>query len=103
MNRIGVSPYRRVLMVGATATLVLLLESRLSVSQDIHFLLQVLWLGVAMSSLFMATPQSVAIPSIAEAREGVENAPEWHDSDRAWMQQHPYQAYLTNNTDREES
>jgi hypothetical protein len=58
MKRSSLSAYIGLVIVGLTATVALLLEIRLPVSHNIHFLLQLLWVGVAMGSLFVVMLQT---------------------------------------------
>ncbi len=105
MKRSCLSAYGGFLIVGVVATLALLLEIRLPVPQDIHFLLQFLWVGVAMSGLFVAMLHP-AINSHTPADFGAtlqkDDIPEWHDPDRVWMQQQPDEWHLANDIDKEE-
>ncbi len=106
MKRLLLSAHTGLVIVGITATAALLLEAKLPVSQDIHFLLQLLWVGVAMSSLFVIMLQPV-INSLSDADSRinlvVEVVPEWYDPDRLWMQQHPNERYVANDADKEEA
>lgn len=106
MKRLLLSAHIGLLMVGITATAALLLEARLPVPQDIHFLLQLLWVGVAMGGVFVVMMQP-AINLQSQPDSGMnldtDDVPEWHDSDRVWMQQHPNERYLGNDIDREEA
>jgi hypothetical protein len=102
MKRIRFSAYGGVLVVGLVATAALLLEQRLPVSENIHFLLQLLWLGVAISGLFLlmlgpvasqqlGKPPASAPPTQDEAAHAAspDDIAEWDDPDRQWLQQHP--------------
>ena len=106
MKRSCLSAYMGLLIVGMTATAALLLETRLPVSQDVHFLLQLLWLGVAMGSLFVMMLQpTTKLYSHQEFRSDFhfDEVPEWRDPDRVWMQQHPNELYLADDIDKEEA
>lgn len=110
MKRSLLSAHIGLVMVGLIATVALLLEIRLPVTQDVHFLLQLLWVGVAMGSLFVVMLQP-AINSKSqndfesddiEAGFNRDDLPEWYDPDRLWMQHHPDEPRLANDIDREE-
>lgn len=96
MKHTHLSAYAGLVFVGITATAALLLEASLPVPQDIHFLLQMLWLGVAMGSLFVVTLKpATTLPRFDKLRpdSGSAEIPEWRDPDRAWMQRHPNELY----------
>jgi hypothetical protein len=103
MSHTRLSSYMGLVIVGVTATAALLLETRLDVSEDEHFLLQLLWVGVALGALFLATLQPVLRMHAPAESPDIEEVPEWHDADRAWMQQHPHTLYLADDMDKEEA
>ncbi|MBK8021569.1 MAG: hypothetical protein IPK19_09100 [Chloroflexi bacterium] len=88
------APFMGLIATGIVASGALLIETRLSVSQDVHFLLELLWLGVAFAALLgfallpainehaMAPIQPILIDT---------NIPEVLDTDREWLQAHPDQ------------
>jgi hypothetical protein len=93
------------IVVGITATVVLLIVTRLPVTQDVQLLLQLVWLGVTVASVFLVVVKPVtSMPSGHDSAAGseIENIPEWADADRAWLQQHPNNGYMTDGIDREE-
>jgi hypothetical protein len=86
--------YIGLLIVGMTATAALLLENSLNLPQDVHFLLELLWVGVAIGGVFIAMIHPYfRLPEEFRIKE----IPEWDDPDRLWMQRHP-----ADDIDREE-
>lgn len=92
------SPFAGLILTGMTASTALLLETRLSVSQDVHFLLELLWLGVISAALLtfaLATALRPAIPPPDAGEDDplpsttAELLPEFLDEDRLWLQAHP--------------
>lgn len=107
MKRAYLSAHIGLLFVGVSATAALLLEARLPVTQDVHFLLQLLWMAVAMGSVFVVMLQPALNPAPQHndcvPRVDAEGITEWNDPDRLWMQQHPNEGYLASDIDREEA
>lgn len=104
MKHSGLLAYAGLLIVGAAATAALLLEARLSVSRNVHFLLQLLWLGIAMGAVFVAMVQPAGDRSSGHempAHLYEDDVPEWRDPDRLWLQQHPDEPYLASDGDNE--
>lgn len=98
------SAHLGLIVVGIAATVALLLEIRLAVPQDVHNLLQFLWLAVVMGSLFVEMLQPILkISDQAEKSSPLEDIPEWRDSDRLWLQLHPNERYPANDIDKEEA
>lgn len=83
------SGYVGVVLVGIAATVALLFESRLPVSDDVHFLLQLLWLAVAVAGLFIFMLQPALSQLQQTSHQSHENILEWQDADRLWLQAHP--------------
>ncbi|MFN8374419.1 MAG: hypothetical protein U0694_16270 [Anaerolineae bacterium] len=106
MKRAYLSAHIGLLFVGVSATAALLLEARLPVTQDVHFLLQLLWMAVAMGSVFVVMLQPALNPAARNddcvPAVETEQIAEWQDPDRLWMQQHPDEGYLASDIDREE-
>lgn len=104
MKRSNLLAYAGLLIVGVAATAALLLEARLSVSRNVHFLLQLLWLGIAMGGVFIAMVHpAVHSSSRHELTTHLheDDVPEWRDPDRLWLQQHPDEPYLASDGDNE--
>ncbi len=87
------SPYEGLVLTGMAATTALLIESRLQVSSDIHFLLQFVWMGVVGAALlaFALMPAlnggTPATDCDVDSQDGV--TAEFLDEDRLWLQTHP--------------
>lgn len=95
MKRFPGSPYTGLVMTGTAASIALLIEPRLQVSSDVHFLLQFVWLGVVSAAL-LAFAISPALRTVSAASSGDVNADpvtdipaEFLDEDRLWLQTHP--------------
>lgn len=98
------SAHLGLIVVGIAATIALLLEIRLAVPQDVHNLLQFLWVAVVMGSLFIEMLQPILkISEPAEKSAPLEDIPEWRDSDRLWLQLHPDEQYPANDADKQEA
>lgn len=83
------------MITGTTATIALLIESRLQVSSDIHFLLEFVWVGVVSAALlaFALMPALNGINVVPSATGGTHSQDaitgELLDEDRLWLQNHP--------------
>ncbi|MCU0515121.1 MAG: hypothetical protein MUE40_21400 [Anaerolineae bacterium] len=93
-------PYAGLLITGVIATLFLLLEGELPLTETEHLLLQILWVGVAFGALLAwslqpALPPPAPPPAAASRTDSAEVPPaaaghdERYDQDRLWLQQHP--------------
>lgn len=95
------SPFTGLILTGITASIALLLEASLPVSENIHFLLELLWLSVISAGLLTIAMLPVwrnlsALTSSGRAGNGdavahnaSETLPELLDEDRLWLQAHP--------------
>ncbi|MDX2160426.1 MAG: hypothetical protein SF162_03780 [bacterium] len=88
MKRLMQSPYLGLIGTGAAASAALLIEARLPVSQELHFLLQFVWLGV-LSAALLAFALHPALERTSALRPIDNSTPEWFDADRRWLQAHP--------------
>jgi hypothetical protein len=91
MKRLIRSPFSGLVLTGVTASAALLVETRLSLAQDVHFLLQLVWLGVVCAALLAFAIHPALSPSLQapDQREAsYADIPEWLDEDRAWLQMH---------------
>jgi hypothetical protein len=95
MKRLFRSPFTGLLLTGMVASIALLIEARLRVSQDVHFLLQFLWVGVVSAALLAFALLPVLKDSAQMMDKGeaddvrIDMIPELLDTDRAWLQSHP--------------
>jgi uncharacterized membrane protein len=85
------SPFGGLVLTGAIATIALLVEPRLQVAPDVHFLLQFLWLGIVAAALlaFAIQPAVNALPQThhkAADHETDATVAEFFDADRQWPQ-----------------
>lgn len=91
------SPYVGLVVTGTIATIVLLIEPELHVPSDIHFFLQLVWVGVVGGALLTCAlmPALTAnSPNAPPRADGETNTPssvtaEFFDEDRVWLQTHP--------------
>ncbi len=88
MSRLN-APFKGLVFTGLIGSAALLGEAHLSVSTDVHFLLEFLWLGVIAAALLAfgllaASPADVHPPPPATP-----DVREWYDEDRLFLQQHP--------------
>jgi cobalamin biosynthesis protein CobD/CbiB len=95
LKRWSRSPYFGLVMTGLIASIALLIEARLPVAQEIHYMLQFVWVAVVAAALlaFAVVPsfaQAYAeqVRRIDAAREQA-SVSEWYDADREWLQNHP--------------
>lgn|GEM_PF-2571734 len=95
------TPFVWLIITGIVASVALITEESLPLSQDVHFLLQFLWLGVVSASLLafaihpvLTNPKPFAYepnlspeptPSPPSSSDSID---EWYDEDRIWMQEH---------------
>ena len=97
------SPFPWLIVTGVIASIALFVEAGLPVSQDIHFLLEFLWVGVVSAALLafvmipvLTNPKLTTFPaalepaSVPELREPTAfgEITEWYDEDRLWLQGH---------------
>ncbi len=92
-------PYAGLLLIGIVATLFLVLEGALPLTETEHFLLQILWLGIMFSALFIWSLQSgLSFTTQSSPAHMTDTEPEisstviddeLYDADRLWLQQHP--------------
>lgn len=104
MKRLLLSAYTSLMVVGITTTAMRLVEDRSPVTH--HFLLQLLWVGVAVDNLFVIMLQPALNKQSrndAETDLDSNDVIKWHILYRIWIQQQPYERYLTNDIDREEA
>lgn len=101
MKLVRKTPFLWLMLTGVVASFALIIEAGLPVSQDIHFLLEFLWVGVVSAALlafvmvpvlsnpklttFPAAPAPV--PQLCEPQT-VGEVTEWYDEDRLWLQGH---------------
>lgn len=91
------SPFGRLVLTGTIASFALLIESRLQVPEETHFLMQFVWLGVVAAALMsFALLPALKMPARGDAQIGEIDAdpppvviPEFLDEDRQWLQMHP--------------
>lgn len=97
------TPFLWLIVTGVVASIALIAEAGLPVSQDIHFLLEFLWVGVVSAALlafvmipvltnpklttFPAAPKATPVPELREPTVFGE-VTEWYDEDRLWLQGH---------------
>lgn len=91
MKQLIRSPYAGLIVTGLIASAALMVEARLSVSEGVHFLLQLIWIGVASAALlaFAVRPLVETGSTPAAADQANTLIPELYDPDRQWMQSHP--------------
>lgn len=96
------TPFIWLIITGVVASIALIVEASLPVSQDIHFLLEFLWVGVVSAALlafvmhpvltnpklttFPATPLAMTEPPEPLLRSSADEITEWYDEDRLWLQ-----------------
>lgn len=88
MGRLNTS-FKGLVFTGVIGSAALLIESRLSVSTDVHFLLEFLWLGVIAAALLVFALLAVSPATIHSTSSTIPDVPEWYDEDRLFLQQHP--------------
>ncbi|MBZ0318088.1 MAG: hypothetical protein K8L91_16830 [Anaerolineae bacterium] len=80
-------PYVGLLLVGVLATLVLFIQVWLPLSDDLHFLLELLWIGVALGGVLIWSVSHADMPLHAPP-DFEDLPPELYDGDRYWLQEH---------------
>jgi hypothetical protein len=101
MKPLRKTPFLWLIITGIVASVALITEEALPLSQDIHFLLQFLWLGVVSAALLafaihpvLTNPKPFAYePNLSPDPSPVptplsDTIEEWYDEDRIWMQEH---------------
>jgi hypothetical protein len=90
MKQLVCRPYAGLVLTGLVSSLALLIESRLDVSESLHFLLQFVWIGVVSSALLACALIRAAGAVQPQAHsENRDTIPELLDADRSWLQSHP--------------
>lgn len=103
MKSLRKTPFLWLIVTGVVASFALIIEAGLPVSQDIHFLLEFLWVGVVSAALlafvmvpvlsnpklttFPTAPEPVPVPELRQPSMAGE-VTEWYDEDRLWLQGH---------------
>ena len=82
-------PYRGILVVGAVASLALVGETGLPIGEGTHLLLELVWVGVVIASLFVLMLQPALQQTTLPNQETPWINDELLDMDRIWLQFHP--------------
>ena len=103
MKRSEFAPYAGLLIVGVVASLALLMESRLPIDANLHGLLELVWVAVALGALFILMLK----PTLdqVERPHAADTAPlndERFDLDRLWLQFHPDDGFSADDWDARE-
>jgi hypothetical protein len=86
------SPFLGLVVTGVIASIALVAEAQLSLPVDVHFLFQLVWLGVVSTALLafaILASEPKANRVAPQDFPPEEDIPEWHDEDRLWLQAHP--------------
>lgn len=88
MGRLNTS-LRGLVFTGLIGSAALLIEAHLSVSTDVHFLLEFLWLGVIAAALLVFALLAASPVTLHSSSITIPDVPEWYDQDRLFLQRHP--------------